>query len=574
MRVLSSLLLLALAVPAVAQEREIRSANLPPDVEWELLRMFEGGAERMEGPAEIEADRIVSGAVAVYGGLLRIAGRVDGDLAMVGGDVILERGSSVTGSITVVGGEVRLEGEADVAGTITAYALGRDRARADRDPDGDDEWNRDRGRDRDHWWRRDRRQRRGDGYARLDLRIGSGYNRVEGLPILFGPTLRTAGSNPLRLSAYAIWRSESESLDTGRMGYQIEAEQFFGGRRAFSVGGSVHSVVEPLDAWQISDVEASFAAALFHDDYRDYYGRTGWSAFVRAAPTSWLEARVEYRREEHDVVPAGDPWSLFDGDDRWRPQPLVGEGDLQTVRGSIELDLRDDRDDPYRGWYARAEVVRPVGGALTRPLLFADHADAVPSSHRLPAEELSTDFTSGYIDVRHYSPVSYASQLNLRIAAGGNFSEGGLPPQFQHALGGIGTLPGFATFQADCGARAFVGQRGVSHYFPAYGCDRFALGQVEYRGNLSLYFGWGDPDYDDEWWDYMEVDIDPTWVVFFDAAHGWAYRDALAPDRDTGLLYDAGVGLLLDELGVYMALPLNGDVEQQPRFFVRLGRRF
>ena len=113
-------------------------------------------------------------------------------------------------------------------------------------------------------------------------------------------------------------------------------------------------------------------------------------------------------------------------------------------------------------------------------------------------------------------------------------------------------------------------------FFPAYGCDRFALGQVEYRGTLSLDFGFGSPDWDDDGWDDVEIDLSPTWVVFFDAARGWAYPEPAfgGGERDTGLLYDAGVGLLLGDVGIYAALPLNGDVEQEPRFFVRLGRRF
>jgi hypothetical protein len=568
MRVFTSLLLLTLAVPAAAQEQEIRSANLPPDVEWRLIRMFDGGAERMNGPATVEPDRAIQGDLAVYGGPLRLAGRVEGDVVMVDGDVILERASAVTGSITVVGGEVRMEGEAEVAGTITAYALGRARVRSERD--------RERDRDEDRWWRPDRRRHWGDdGYARLDLRLGSGYNRVEGLPVLFGPTLRTAGPNPLQLHALAIWRSEAgASLETDRMGYEVAAEQFFGGHRAFSIGGSLFSVIEPLEDWHISHTEASLAAVLFHDDYRDYYDRTGWSVFARAEPVSWLEARLEYRDEQHDAIPAGDPWSLFDGGDRWRLQPLVGEGGLETVRGSLELDFRDHEEDPYRGWFLRAGVTRAVGGDLTRPLLFGDHPDVWLASYQLPAEAFDTDFATGHLDLRHYAPVSRGSQLNLRLAAGGALTERRLPAQYQHALGGIGTLPGFSTFHADCGARALVGRRGTSQYYPAYGCDRFALGQVEYRGDLSLYFGMGDPDDDDDWWDYVEIDFEPTWVVFFDAAQGWAYEDGLGADRDTGLLYDAGVGLLLDDLGFYMALPLNGDVEQEPRFFVRLGRRF
>lgn len=413
--------------------------------------------------------------------------------------------------------------------------------------------------------------------------MGPSYNRVEGLPLMFGPVVQTAGPNPFRVEALAIWRTEAgASLDTDRMGYQVKAQQFFGGERRFSVGASAYSIVDPLDRWQISDLEASLATALFHDDYRDHYDRSGWSAFVEAKPIAPLTARMEYRSEAHEAVPSGDPWSLFNDGDAWRPQPLVAEGDIRSVIGSVELDYRDDVEDPVRGWYGRLSLERPVSGELVRPALGAllpygaSAGGFDPAPTLFPATPVELDFTSAHLDVRRYTPVGWASQLNIRVVAGGSVTERSLPPQFQHALGGIGSLPGFETFYADCGMRALVGSVGEDRYFPAYGCDRFALGQVEYRGDLSLDFGFGEPDYDDgDWWDDVDVDLSPTWVVFFDAARGWAYPDpAFGPERDTGTLYDVGVGFLIDKLGFYAALPLNGSVEQEPRFFIRLGRRF
>lgn len=589
MRLINTLLLLALAVPLTAQEEEIRRANLPSQLEWELLRMYDGGAERYDGPVVIERQQVIRGAVAAMGGPLRVAGRIEGDVAMVDGDVIVEPGGSITGDVTVIGGEVRLQENASVAGTITAYGRStriverrRDRERdrdRDRDRDADWEWGDE---DDDEWW--DRR-RRGDrwarGYSRLTVRTGSSYNRVEGLPVMFGPVIQTAGANPLRLEALGIWRSESgPSLDTDRMGYQVKAEQFLGGSRRLSVGGSAFSVVDPLDRWQVGDLEASLAAVVFHDDYRDYYDRTGWSAFARVEPARGVEARIGYRDEEHGSLVAGDPWTLFHRSDLWRYQPLMAHGDLQIVEGSLELDLRNTGKDRARGWYGRVSLERPVGGSLTRPALLtvipaADPPVGFPGNF-IPATEIDTDFTSAFVDLRRYNMIGYDSQLNLRLVAGGNMAEKPLPPQFQHALGGIGTLPGFPTFSVDCGARRAVGSRGTGQFFPSYGCDRFALAQVEYRGDLSLDFGFGDPDYDDDdWWGDIEVDLSPTWAVFFDAARGWAFEDpVLGPDRSTDVLFDAGVGFLLDNLGVYMALPLNGDVEQEPRFFLRWGRRF
>ncbi len=581
MRLSSSLLLLLLAMPIAAQEQEIRGANLPSDLEWELLRMYDGGAERYDGPTTIESGRVVQGSVAATGGPLRVAGQVAGDVAMVNGDVILEPGSSVTGNITVIGGEVRLEDEASVGGTISTYAASRrDRVwDEDRDRRGDWDWDWDWGHDdeddEDEWGER-RRDRWDRGYSRLALRTGSSYNRVEGLPVVFGPVIQTAGRNPLRLEALAIWRSESgASLDTDRMGHQVEAEQFLGGDRRFSIGGSAFSVIDPLDPWQIRSLEASLATALFHDDYRDYYDRTGWSVFARAEPVRGLSAKVEYRDEEHDSRAAGDPWTLFHGGDDWRLQPLVGEGDLQLVAGSVELDLRDDRDDPNEGWYGKVALERPVGGALTRPGLVLAGPEDDPIPGTLSPADLDTEFTSAFVDLRRYTRVGYQSQLNLRVVGGGSLEGGALPPQYQHALGGIGTLPGFPAFFGDCGARGFRGQADEASFYAAYGCDRFALAQVEYRGELALDFGFGEPDYDDDWWGGVDIDMSPTWVVFFDAGRGWSYpSELMGDDRNTGTLMDAGLGFLLGDLGIYAALPLNGDVDQEPRFFVRLGRRF
>lgn len=570
MRTILTVLLLLMAVPLAAQEREIRDANLPPDLERELLAMYEGGARRVEGPFTVARGEVVREPLAVTGGTLVVEGRVEADVAVVGGDVVVEPQGGITGRVTVVGGEVRLADGAHVGGTITAYGEAEERGR----------WSeRDRDRDRDRW-EDDRDDRYSDrGYSTLTLRPGSSYNRVEGLPVLFGPVFRTAGSNPLEVEALAIWRTESGDLDTDRMGYEVEAEQYLGGEREWSVGGSLFSRIDPMEPWQIRDLETSLSTFLFHDDLRDHFERTGWSAFAGARPLPWLEGRLEFRSEEHETAAPGDPWSVFDGDDVWRLQPVVAEGDLQILGGSLEVDLRDDEKDPDEGWYAMGRVERALTGDLERPAILAVQTDptAPPLPTAVPATAFDTDFTTGLIDVRRYMPVGWNSQLNVRVVAGGSLSGERLPPQYQHALGGIGTLPGFDTFHGDCGARRAIGSFGGTAFHPAYGCDRFALGQVEYRGRLSIGLDLGEPDWDDDdWWDEVDFDLDPVWVAFFDVGRGWAEQDDPIEDYrlDTGTLYDVGLGLLLGDLGIYAALPLNDEVEQDVRFFLRLGRRF
>lgn len=573
MRTTAIILLLLLAAPVAAQEQEIRSANLPRALERDLIHMYDGGARRVTGELTVAPGEVVREDLAVMGGPLVVAGRIDGRVAMVDGDVVLETGGVITGSVTVVGGEVRLADGATVGGTITAYGgVGRRYRDRPRDPD-DDRW-------RDGRDRRDRRYA-DRGHAELDVRVGASYNRVEGLPLMFGPDLETAGPNPLRLEALAVWRSESVGESSDRMGYQAQLEQMLGGERRWGAGGTLYSVVSPMDRWQVSDLETSLATVLFHDDYRDHFERTGWSVFARGRPLRGVDARVEYRQEDYGSLAAGDPWSLFDRDDGWRPQPLVAEGELRLLGATLEVDRRDRDHDPREGWYGRLSVQRPVDGDLARPGLAAfqpvEGDDPLPGT--LAPTPFDSDFTTALLDLRRHAPVGWGSQLNLRLVAGGSLAERPLPPQFQHTLGGPGTLPGYERFQGDCGARRRIGSNDDGAAFhPAYGCDRFVLGQVEYRGSLSLDLGIGDRDDDRgdrwDWWD-VDVELDPTWVVFFDVARGWGYGDdpALEGPRTTGTLYDAGLGFLIEEVGIYMALPLSEGVEREPRFFIRLERR-
>jgi hypothetical protein len=164
---------------------------------------------------------------------------------------------------------------------------------------------------------------------------------------------------------------------------------------------------------------------------------------------------------------------------------------------------------------------------------------------------------------------------------GGSIDGSPLPPQRQHALGGEGSLPGYALFSLDCGARnqevfradviatPVVGRAVPPAFVPAYGCDQFALFQAEYRGKLSLRFGWGGSPWGDSeraGWD-LGWAAAPDWVAFVDAARGWGIR---RPDEDFAL--DLGFGLLFNRVGVYAATPLTR--EGGLNLFVRLGPRF
>lgn len=560
----------------LGQDRPVRDADLPRWVEEEVLDFFnDPGTIHFTGRSRIPSARVVMGNVAALGGPFTVAGDVEGDLVVVNGDLVFESGGTVTGDVLIVGGRVlgedlgRIAGELRVFSEPLRYVQRGDRISLVRG-------RRDEGTGplrREYPW----------GDARFTIKAGQNYNRVEGLPVIFGPSIRTAGRNPLRIDAWGIWRTES-GLELGEedFGYMIRAEQSLGGREEVALGGTAFSYVDPIEDWGLTNLEASLATFILHKDFRDYYERTGWSAYASVRfPPFPLELRAEYFREEHGFSYVQGPWSLTKNNDPWREQPLVAEGDLGFLEGSLTLDTRNNRDDPTDGWYIQASSRRGLSGDLAIP---AHRTSAESQAALIQPISHDTGFFTGFLDIRSYNRVGPNSSLDLRGVLGGTLNDTPLPPQYQHAFGGVGSLPGHALFAGDCGARSTLRGYDITEddvtvrdpVFPRYGCDQIAVFQAEFRGSLFLDwdFGWDDDDeaWEDDWDWYPRVEFSPDWSAFFNMGQGWTV-DGLG---DTDTLMDLGVGLHLGDLAIYYAFPLNEDEggNRNGNFFIRLSRRF
>jgi hypothetical protein len=566
-------LLLTLLVPAGASGQRVEELDLPRSVAEEVVDFFNRPSTlRLQGRVDVPAGRTIVGDVAVLGGPVEFAGEVDGSLVVINGDLSVAPGARIRGDLTVLGGRAEVprgtvDGRVAVYDEALRYATREDGITID-EP-----------RREDRGFELEGRRSR----TRFSVRVEESYNRVEGLPVLFGPVFETRGRRGTRLDALGIWRTDRGlQLDDDEMGWYLRAEQRLGSR--VTVGGTAHSVVAPVERWRLRDVEASLATFLFHRDYRDHYGLEGFSAFLRWEDAfTGLRLSVEYRDEEHAYVPVGSPWSLTRNDEPWRPQPLVGEGRLHSVEAEVRFDDRNDPEDPSDGWYAELSARLGVGGGLTLPGF--RQGEPLPPTEVSAARPLGSAFRSGFVDVRRYARVSPVAQLRVRGLLAGSLDGSPLPPQFQHALGGEGSLPGYALFRGDCGARAttssvFRAAGGASERTPAfadYGCDRVALLQLEYLHDLSLGLDLG-PD-DDTWgeeWDwYPAVDFSPRLALFLDVGRGWALGDeGRIPTRtDTGTLMDAGVAVYLGDLGLHWAWPLR-DGGGGVNFYLRIDHRF
>jgi hypothetical protein len=259
----------------------------------------------------------------------------------------------------------------------------------------------------------------------------------------------------------------------------------------------------------------------------------------------------------------------------------VAEGDLRYLEAHLTIDSRNSRDQPVDGWYVEATGRRGLGGEIFLP---AHRTSNEPEAELIPESAYDTDILSGFLDVRRYNRVGPGSFLNLRGIFGGTLNDQPLPPEFQHAMGGVGSLPAYALFSVDCGARDVTRGYDVTvsdvtvrdPVYPSYGCDQIALFQAEFRGSLFLDWGFGGGGGGDVWeddWDWApRFELSPSWTAFFDMGRGWMANGL----GDTDTLMDVGVGLMLGDFGIFYAYPLTEEPSggRDGNFFIRLNRRF
>ncbi|HSH45466.1 MAG TPA: BamA/TamA family outer membrane protein, partial [Longimicrobiales bacterium] len=509
---------------------------------------------RLSAGVVLAEGAVVTGDVAVLGGSMEVRGVVRGDVVVLNGDLLLSPVGRIEGSATVVGGT--FQGDTAAAADVVVYPEALRVRREDgrivaAEPE------------RPGALTAGRATR--FGRTDLILAVDGSYNRAEGLPVALGGRVELGRSNPTVLDARLIYRTRAGfRIHPDEVGHDLRLEQYVGGHRSVALGLAKHNTVDPIELRGLSDTENSLSTFVLHRDYRDHYTRRGWSAYVRVlGRTRPLEAGLRYRDERHGSIQPGTPWSLLDNDEPWRPQPQVAEGDLRTVEGWVRWDTRNDPDDPSAGWLVDATVEQALEGSLS--ILMPD-----PDAAEQPAftrSGVSSGFTSMTVDARRYFRLGPRTRVALRGLFAGSPDDGALPPQRQLALGGEGTMPGYGRFQLDCGARAQPAD--VEGYFPYYGCDRMLLAQAELRFSVlpGLQLG-----------RRLGLDFDllsrPEVVLFADAGRAWIEEESLSYRTDSGpgsLRFDAGAGLRLGRLGLYIAAPLEGESELN--FFIRLGPR-
>lgn len=551
--------------PSKEPQADVR--QLPREVAEEAIRFFNDSLTvRFSGITRIPAGRGVEGDVAVVGGTVTIAGRINGSLTVINGDLMLEPGAAISGNVLVVGGTV-LGARAGVAGTVRTYASVLRYRRA-----GDDLAYAPERAFIGRWQRR-----MSEGNSHIVLALDGTYNRVEGVPIVIGPgfDVRLAPRTRFTSDTRLIMRTgENFSLDDGRFGYRTRNEITVGSR-ANNVGFGLRAwdQILPVEPWPLKDFEAGWAAFLLRDDYRDWYRGRGWGLYTALRPSRTTTVTLEARDQTVFSKADNTPWTVFHSADAWRVNPQVSDGQFRSLVASLRLDTRNDKQQPSSGLLIGAELEAAQGRNITGtidPYMVCISAPCVPPSY----QDGRLTYQRAWVDARFYTRFAPVARLNLRLAGGGKLGGDDLPLQSRVSLGMPDPLPGYSFRYQSCGGEGFIGH-------PAL-CDRALVVQAELRTHLGFDFG---PDWANVWGDDAEERYEPFHVsgpdvvVFADAGYAWNVGDGPNPfpaDRLPALRLwqpDIGIGLDLGPIGAYVAKaigPFHGPVT----FTVRMGRRF
>ena len=576
------LTLVCLFAPAVARAQDtaivinpesVSVAPLPGElprlVAEEAIRFYNAATTtRLVGRSRLPHGNEWRGDVAVRNGAVSVGGRIQGTLLVINGDASVDSGAVISGDLIVIGGTATQTPGAAVGGEVRVYRAplgyrtqGEEITLARVNPR---RWLGNVGVEKS-WGTADSR-------SSLTLATAGTFNRVEGLPVVFGPMFdwKLQQNVRFRLDALGVFRTAGDLTDRrSDLGYLLRTELRSGEVPAYGAELRAYDAVVPVEDWGLHNAEIGWAAFLFQRDYRDYYLSKGLAGRVFVRPARLLQLAVEVRRDGQTSVAARDPWTLFRHDQPWRPNPPIDEGHYTTLSGTVTLDTRNDRTDPTAGWLlsarlesSRSQDVSPQTG--------------VPTTVRrsIPTDG-SYKFTRAFFDLRRYTRVSPSGRVNLRLLAGGWLGGDPLPLQQRLSIGGADPLAGYGFRRTACNQditdAAFTGTLVAA-------CDRVMLVQAEYRGHISLHWAYRSSQPEDEESKSLLALRGPDLVVLGDAGQAWLVGSGpgrLPSNRLPTLgswLGDLGMGVDWGGFGLYVAKAVTAG--EPLRFTLRLDHRF
>ena len=467
-----------------------------------------------EGDTVIEAKDTIAANVVVKAGDLTVYGKIVGDVLVVGGDLYVKDNGHVTGNAKVINGDVIKDEAARIDGYIDKTSSTANSYR-----ESEKKFTRSSTRLNANWVSET---------TNLDNFIFR-YNRVEGMFLGLGSDKRYYWDGRKSYSLYGSFGYGFKAR--GWRGTLGLSRQFaFNDDQLIEFGIEGHKLTDTKDNWIIGVHENTAAAILIHEDYRDYFQRTGVgfnAGYALQQDYVTGQVRVEYLIDDYKSMENRTEWSIFGGDKRFRFNPPIQEGEMRSILTSAGLSTVTKTMYGPEGWsiFATAEFAdQNFGGDF--------------------------DFDQYVFDVRRYQPLGRYDNLNVRVRVG--TAEGRVPPQKMFELGGLSTLHAFP-FKSEAG-------------------NRMILLNAEYIINGDF---------------LGELDFWPSWlmrginfIVLGDAGlvraeqPGASWNGGFSGIKFSEFKHDVGVGVATRSGSFRLAFVWRTDRSEPARFIFRLARPF
>ena len=256
--------------------------------------------------------------------------------------------------------------------------------------------------------------------ARLQPRYNFRYNRVDGPAPTAGIAVRADRTPEPLLFVQATYAFSRE-----RLLLEGGLEAPFGDPVRFRAGGTAYRRTATEDAWIVDEVENTIFALLARTDYRDYYESEGFEARLIWEPGYDFSLRGDVRVEDQRSLQNEANVSLTGGDDRFRENPAIEEGQDGVLSGTVRIGPDTiTSDGGTRGSLTYERAGTPVNG----------------------------DFEYGRVRGSVVTRLRPSRKQDARARlVGGSTLTGDLPSQKVWHLGGISTLRGedFKRFSGD-----------------------------------------------------------------------------------------------------------------------------
>jgi hypothetical protein len=453
---------LALSTAASAQDVVVRAPA--DDRAAEIVRRMVAGPHVVRagsGALVLSHDSTIASSLLVLGRPTYLAGRVRGDVVVVGADLFLRPGVEVGGRAVAIGGTVTTTTLGQVAGGVESFrdetfdvassggaytltAPSRPTVAVERDP------------------------------LLAPAFLFPKYDRVDGLSLPLGATLQLGG-HVVELVPSVTYRSRLGAFDPG-VALRVAPE------RTIRIEGRFARDTRTNDAWIYGDLVNSVTTFFAGSDVRNYFrSDIGEGRVIARLGQGWytLEPYLGARDERvWGITSAGNVFSVVGrhSDEKMaRPNPLVEEGrigsallgaDLDAVAGVVAGRLRAGVEQSYRTPAATSRFLQlTLDGSVEFPTFglqrlhvhargVASHGDSVPRARFAylggsgtlrtlePLEQGGTALV--YVENRYLIPIPGvqlpvigAPVVTLRDAFGA--AGVGALPALQHEIGiGIG----------------------------------------------------------------------------------------------------------------------------------------